>query len=224
MFVKDSLRSLGEGLVSPEAAELLSSVTLSQCSLLECYLEKLSSWTKRVDLVAPAPAAVLHERHVLDSAAAWALVKAEGLIRESSRVLDVGSGAGIPGLLFAVLDRTIDVTLCEPRGKRVVFLQEMRRELKLENIRVLEARVENIETNPEGAFDLITSRALGLETLLDSEAWRLLAPGGWLALMVGPTWEKHGKIKALTRSKSLRYRLPASGAKHRIEVFSKTTV
>ena len=93
---------------------------------MSAYLELLLQWTDRVDLVSPGSAEELIQRHVRDAFACWRLLDERGLF-DSGNCLDVGSGAGLPGLVFAMLAPGCEFFLCEPRQKRVVFLQEVRR-------------------------------------------------------------------------------------------------
>jgi len=78
-------------------------------------------------------------------------------IEPPTSLLDVGTGAGFPGLLLAIAYPTTPVTLCEPRNKRAAFLKYAAMELALENVTVIKKRVEKLQHHP---FDLISSRAV----------------------------------------------------------------
>jgi len=78
-------------------------------------------------------------------------------INPPTSMLDVGTGAGFPGLILGAIWKNTHTTLCEPLGKRVAFLKYSAMELGLDNITVIKDRVENIQHEP---FDLITSRAV----------------------------------------------------------------
>ena len=99
-------------------------------------------------------------------------------------LLDVGAGAGFPGLVIKIVRPELFVTLVEPRRKRVSFLRQVIRELKLSGIEVLPVRVEDL--GPQALFSFITSRAFtGLSELLGMA--RPLSPKGGLVIgMKGP--------------------------------------
>ena len=150
------------------------------------YLSLIEHWNSRVDLVSPALPEVLIERHLIDSIAGWLVLAGMVGIPSNSAYLDVGSGAGLPGVVWGIIETNRRVILCEPRNKRAIFLKEVRRELGLENIEVLVTRVEDIEPSV-GEVGLIVSRATGLEEVVVSAGDRLLCPGGYVALMLGPS-------------------------------------
>jgi 16S rRNA (guanine527-N7)-methyltransferase len=116
------------------------------------YAELVERWSERHNLVRFASREELVERHILDALAAAPLLKGAGVL------LDVGSGAGLPGVpLLAVRPRWRGVLL-EPRQKRWAFLRTVIRELEL-SAEVVRSRYQDFE--PDRAFDRITCRALG---------------------------------------------------------------
>ncbi len=78
-------------------------------------------------------------------------------IRDPKSILDVGSGAGFPAIILAIIYPRVRVVLCEPRNKRASFLKFVAMELELDNIEVVKKRVEDYKSSP---FNLITSRAV----------------------------------------------------------------
>ncbi len=120
----------------------------------------------------------LLEKHLMDSA----------FLRPHLRqgpVADLGSGAGLPGLVLAILSPELEIWLVEPRRKAISFLEYARVSLGLERVRIVRARAEAPEV-PRGYFETVTARALAdLESL-----WRLaeplLRPGGFLLAPKGP--------------------------------------
>ena len=150
--------------------------------LLETYLDLLIKWNSRVDLVSPGSREVLIERHFQDSYAAFLLIERE-LINYST-CLDVGSGAGLPGVVFAILNPKAKFFLCEPRQKRQVFLKEVCFKLGLTNVELLHSRLEDVE----GSYDLVCSRALGMQERFLSLSKELLSSKGSICQLLGPTW------------------------------------
>lgn len=142
--------------IAEEFASLRSSLGTESCLLpqqleaqsrerLYSYLCLLSEWTRRVDLVSsPDPQRILKE-HLADSLASIILL-AEKRFNDLAdfSVLDIGSGAGFPGLVYSIVYPETKVVLVEPREKRCVFLSEVKRRLGLSQLRVAQSRVEEL--------------------------------------------------------------------------------
>lgn len=151
---------------------------------LVLYLQELTRWNAKVNLTGHATQADIINKDFLDSLAAFTLITPDpGLIRPGPglRVLDVGTGAGFPGLVLKLQDPYLAVTLLEPSQKKAAFLHHMIGLLGVCGATVLIARIEDLKPGQVGPFDLITSRAVRPELIL-AEAPRLLAPGGLVLL------------------------------------------
>ncbi len=150
-----------------------------QIDTLLAYLALLAKWNRIYNLTAIRDPARMLEQHLLDSMSVIAPLRRwspDG----PRRVLDVGSGAGLPGVVIATLIPAFDVTCVDAVGKKASFVRQAAAELGLHNLRSRHARIESLTDEP---FDLITSRAFA--TLADFTALtrHLLAPGGaWLAM------------------------------------------
>jgi 16S rRNA (guanine527-N7)-methyltransferase len=96
-------------------------------------------------------------------------------------VADVGSGAGLPGLVWAIARPDLDVTLVEPQLRRTVFLEEAIEALKLDQVRVLRARAEDVDET----FDVVTARAVAPLERLARWCLPLVRPGGVLLALKG---------------------------------------
>lgn len=121
------------------------------------YLADLMKWSRRVNLVArDTPETQVVETHFLDSLTLLPFLDGAGGIH----LLDVGSGAGFPGLALACVRPDARFTLCEPRQKRVSFLRHVVRTLGLANVEVVADRVEAQASAWQGRFTHITSRAV----------------------------------------------------------------
>jgi 16S rRNA (guanine527-N7)-methyltransferase len=118
---------------------------------LSVFLAELDRWRRKTNLTGALSPNDLAE-HVLE-----ALVGSE-LIANGERVIDIGSGAGFPGLPLAIVRADLSVTLLEPRGKRAAFLRHVVRTLGLKNTTVLEARIEEVGGQ---TFAVATTRAVG---------------------------------------------------------------
>ena len=121
------------------------------------YLAELMKWSRRVNLIArDTPQAQVVETHFLDSLTLLPFLDGAGGIH----LLDVGSGAGFPGLALACVRPDARFTLCEPRQKRVSFLRHVVRTLGLAKVEVVAERVEAHLADWPGRFTHITSRAV----------------------------------------------------------------
>ena len=146
-------------------------VGAGQIEALLVWLRLLQRWNRAFNLTSIPPARQITEL-VLTSAAAIVHLNA-------SRILDVGSGAGVPGVPLAILAPDNDYTLLDANGKKTRFLKQCRIDLGLENVTVEQARVESYESAP---FDTILARAFAnLATFFG--ATRRLSHAGtrWLA-------------------------------------------
>lgn len=154
-------------------------------SLLD-YQDLIGKWTKVYNLTAVRDPAEMLTHHLLDSLAAVAPLQkhlvSSGLLNGGQgkiTLLDVGSGAGLPGVVFAICCPTLSVTCVDTVGKKAAFIKQAALSLGLPNLTGLHARVETITEQ----FDVICSRAFA--SLADFTAWsaKALAPGGvWMAL------------------------------------------
>ena len=139
------------------------------------YTESLAEQGEIRGLIGPLELPRLWTRHVLNSAVAAPLV--------SGRVADVGSGAGLPGLVLAIARPDLDITLIEPMERRTIWLQEQVDELGLDNVEVFRGRAE--EYGDTEIFDAVTARAVSaLRTLVPMTA-PLARDGGELILLKG---------------------------------------
>lgn len=136
------------------------------------YIELLAQWNKSFNLTAVRDPAEMVTRHLLDSLAVLPCL-------HGATAVDLGSGAGLPGIVLAIAEPAREWLLVDANGKKARFLRAAVRELSLTNVRVAQQRVEAID----GSFDTVTARAFA--SLPDMLAWggHLLAPGGrWLAM------------------------------------------
>ncbi|AMB59867.1 16S rRNA (guanine(527)-N(7))-methyltransferase RsmG [Microterricola viridarii] len=147
-----------------------------QLALGRAFTTNLATHGEELGLIGPLELPRLWTRHVLNCAIVAPLLR-PGLVG------DVGSGAGLPGLVLAIARPDVNFVLIEPMERRVAWLNSQVQELGLQNVEVLRARAE--ETKREGSFDQVTARAVSaLRTLLPLTA-PLLKRGGELVLMKG---------------------------------------
>ena len=146
---------------------------------LLAYLALLDKWNRVYNLTAVREAERMVSHHVLDSLAAVPYF--QGGCPDSIRVLDVGSGGGLPGIPLAIARPELQVTLIDSIAKKTAFLLQVKTELGLKNLHVVTGRVEDF--HPETGFDVITSRAFSDLKEFVTLTRHLLKPGGrWLAM------------------------------------------
>lgn len=138
------------------------------------YLTLLHKWNQTYNLTAIRDINNMVTLHVLDSLAIKPWVK-------GPRLIDVGTGPGLPGIPLALAMPDLEVVLLDSNGKKIRFLREVKRALGITNIEIIQSRVEDYR--PSSGFDTVTSRAFSsLENLIH---WthHLISPQGiWLAM------------------------------------------
>jgi 16S rRNA (guanine527-N7)-methyltransferase len=132
------------------------------------YINILKKWNKKINLTAVTNDFDIVKHHFFDSLAVTKFI-------EQKKILDVGSGAGFPGIILALCDATRQVTLVDKVGKKVAFTKQICLELNLKNVSVIHSRVEEISTNK---YDAIIARAFGDMSLLMSLTQNLISDKG----------------------------------------------
>ena len=154
----------------------------AQLARLMEFLALLQKWNKVYNLTAVRDPEEMLTHHLLDSLAAVAPLRrhvAQAGLPAPVRLLDVGSGGGLPGVVFAICCPEVDVSCVDTVGKKAAFIQQAAVALKLPNLHGVHARVETLTT----PFDVVSCRAFA--SLVDFTNWSrsALAPhGAWLAM------------------------------------------
>ena len=146
------------------------------------YLALLQKWNKVYNLTSVREPAGMLTHHLLDSLAVIAPLKRH-TGGNAARLLDVGSGGGLPGVVIAVTCPEITVSCVDTVGKKAAFVQQAAATLKLPNLQGIHARVETLRAEEGSCFDVVCARAFA--SLPDFTAWSrsALKPGGvWMAM------------------------------------------
>ncbi|WP_428503498.1 16S rRNA (guanine(527)-N(7))-methyltransferase RsmG [Roseateles sp.] len=166
-----------------DAAQTLG-LNLSEAQLhqLLAYLAMISKWNKVYNLTAVREPQAMLTQHLVDSLSLLPALRrhSQSSGQSSLRLMDVGSGGGLPGVVVAICEPNIDVTCVDAVAKKASFIKQVAAELRLPNLHGEHSRVEALNTPP---FDLITSRAFA--SLLDFTTLtrQHLKPGAiWLAM------------------------------------------
>lgn len=159
-----------------ELRDLAGELFGPQLPLAERFADLLASQGVTRGLIGPREGERLWERHLLNCAL---LVRA--LPADAQTVADVGSGAGLPGIVLAIARPGLQLTLIETMQRRCVWLQEVVDQLGLEHVRVLRARAEEVDEQ----FDVVTARAVAALDKLARWSLPLVREGGVLLAMKG---------------------------------------
>ena len=158
------------------ARQLDVTLAETQLDLLIDYLAMIQKWNKAYNLVGTSNADELVQKHLLDSLSLVAHIK-------MSPVLDVGSGAGLPGIPLAICLPDISFTLLDSNGKKARFMRQVVMDFKLTNVEIVQTRVENY--HPSVAPKIVLARAFApVDKALEMLA-AVCAPQGKVQLMLG---------------------------------------
>lgn len=203
-------------------------ISLSQRQLdqFERYCSLLAEWNERMNLTAITEPKEVAVKHFLDSLAGGELLKAA----EGANVIDVGTGAGFPGVPLKIAFPEIRLTLLDSLQKRVTFLQEVTEQLGLAGVTCLHGRAE--DAAHEGAlreqFDVAVSRAVASLPVLLEYCSGYVKKGGIFMAYKGPGLEdelkeaeKAMKILHMKHKTTLRAQLPMGEFDHLVAIFEK---
>lgn len=170
--------------------EILSKNGISdeKCNLFQKYYEMLVDWNERMNLTAITDEEGVATKHFLDSLNA----NVDDVIESGSSVIDVGTGAGFPGIPLKINDSSIKLTLLDSLAKRVNFLNEVTNTLGLDNVRAIHARAEDmgIDKNYREQFDVCVSRAVANLATLAELCLPFVKCGGYFVSLKGPKAEQ----------------------------------
>ena len=146
-------------------------LTEKQISNFAKYRDLLLEWNQKFNLTAITDLDEIEEKHFIDS-----LFLDKFVDLDNKTLLDVGSGAGFPGIPLAIVHPSLKVTLLESNGKKVSFLKEAKKELGLENVEIVQVRSE--EFKKRESFDIVTARAVKELNILLEITFHLVKVGG----------------------------------------------
>lgn len=163
-----------------EGAQALGlSLSDAECDRLLAYQALILKWNRVYNLTAVRDPSEMLTHHLLDSLAVLPPLRRH-LAGQAARLLDVGSGAGLPGVVLAALESSLEVVCVDTVGKKASFIQQAASELRLPNLASRHARVEALDLP---GFDVITSRAFSSLADFVKLSRHLLKAGGiWLAM------------------------------------------
>lgn len=186
------------------------------------YQELLSEWNEKINLTALSKEEYI-EKHFYDS---LLLVKAFNF--SNQKVMDVGTGAGFPGIPLKIVFPSLSLTLLEPTAKRCVFLTEVVNRLGLENVAIVNKRAEDLDVSYRNSFDVVAARAVAaLNIILELTIPFVKKEGVFIALKGSSALDELEQSKHAIKALDVRVvkidenRLPSEDAIRRNIVFLK---
>ena len=149
------------------------SINLSDIKLEQfyTYMNLLIEWNKKINLTAIVEEKDIIIKHFLDS------LTISKYINSNQKIMDIGTGAGFPGIPLKIVQENINMNLIDSLNKRITFLNEVVNKIELKNIVAIHSRAEDLAKIEEHRekYDIVVSRAVAkLNTLLESKCWWLL--------------------------------------------------
>lgn len=195
----------------------------SRAETLERYASLLLEKNEVMNLTAITEPTAVAQLHLLDSAALTKYVELRG-----KKVVDVGTGAGLPGMPLRILEPDFDLTLLDSLGKRITWLAEVCGALGLERVECVHARAEEFAEERREGYDLAVSRAVAQLNVLCELALPLVKVGGqFLAMKSVDTEEEINAAKRAVKTLGGHiaavedYTIPTSEVTHRVVVIEK---
>lgn len=180
-----------EEILAARAAEVGIPLTAEQIGQFSVYNEMLLDWNTRMNLTALTAPEDVAVKHIIDSLTAYDAALFDG----ARTLIDVGTGAGLPGIPLAVYAPHLTVTLLDSLNKRVRFLTEVTAAMGLQNVRCIHARAEEAARTTEhrAAYDIVVSRAVARLPVLLEYTLPFVRVGGTLLALKGRAYAEEQK-------------------------------
>lgn len=158
-------------------------LTDEQINKFYIYCNMLIEWNRKMNLTAIKEPTEIAVKHFVDSCSVLNYVK----IKKNAKVIDIGTGAGFPGIPLKILRDDLDITLLDSLNKRLVFLNEVAKELNLE-LNTIHSRAEDLgrQENHREQYDIAISRAVAPLNVLSEYSIPFVRKGGRFISMKGP--------------------------------------
>ena len=179
-------------LLHTEAEQLLGiSLSNEQLNAFSLFARELAEWNQRINLTAIRDPEDVRRKHFLDSLSC-ALAMRDS---QTARVIDVGTGAGFPGLPLKILFPEMNLTLVESVAKKTSFLSHIVKELNLEGVEVITSRAEKVGQDPDhrDKYDWAAARAVGRMPVLAEYLLPLVRVGGFALAQTGEGAEREAE-------------------------------
>ena len=161
-------------------------ITEKEIKSLYQYMELLLEWNKNINLTAITDEKEIILKHFIDS------ISINKYIKEANKIMDIGTGAGFPGIPLKILNKDIEFILVDSLNKRINFLEEVKKELSLNKLELLHARAEELAKNKKYRenVDIVVSRAVARLRVLAEYMLPFVQENGLCICMKGPNIEE----------------------------------
>ena len=206
-----------------EVEKLNITVTKENLASLAKYKDLLVEYNKKFNLTAIKFDEEIYLKHFYDS---LTLIKAYSL-NGNLKLLDIGTGAGFPGLVLKIFYPDLELTLLDSNHKKIAFLEVVIKELNLKNVTCINSRAENLPKTYREYFDIVTSRAVAHLRILLELSIPYLKVGGKLIAMKGLSEEEiKESAKILEKLDStivdtIKFNLPIEGSNRSLVIVQK---
>lgn len=206
-----------------EVEKLNIKVTDQQLKDLETYKNLLIEYNQKFNLTAIKTEEEIYLKHFYDSLTLIKGINLEG----KKKLLDIGTGAGFPGLVLKIFYPELETTLLDSNHKKILFLETVKKELNLKNITCLNSRAENLPKEYREYFDIVTSRAVAELRILCELSIPYLKVGGKFIAMKGTLKEEiNDSVKILEKLNSKiidikKFNLPIEDSNRSLIVIEK---
>lgn len=189
---------------------------------LEKYIKLLIIWNEKFNLTTIIEEKDIFLKHFFDS-----LCLAKAVDLNDKKICDFGTGAGFPGMVIAIVFNNSNITLIESNSKKVMFLNEVKKELKLKNVEIVNDRTENYARMNREIYDIVTCRAVSALSIILELSVAILKVNGLFVPLKANVEEELLKSKEIINRLNYKleekkeYSLPYENAKRTILVFRK---
>ena len=206
-----------------ELAKLNIEVTKQNLNDLEKYKDLLIEYNQKFNLTAIKKEEEIYLKHFYDSLTLTKGINLDGNLK----LLDIGTGAGFPGLVLKIFYPNLEVTLLDSNHKKILFLETVKKELNLKKVECLNTRAESLPDNYREYFDLVTSRAVAnLRILCELSIPYLKVGGKFIAMKGNPDEEIKESTQILTSLDSkiidtIKFNLPVERSNRTLVIIEK---
>ncbi len=176
-----------------EVKKLGITLTQDQLNQLALFYQLLLSWNEKMNLTRITSQEEVYLKHFYDSLTIYKEVKLETV----DTLCDIGSGAGFPGIVLKIAFPNLDITLIDSLQKRVNYLNEIIKELKLSNIRAIHTRAEDYARVNRERYQIVTARAVANLKVLSELCLPLVKENGYFIAMKGNIDEELAEARAM---------------------------
>lgn len=155
------------------------------------YKNLLKEWNEKINLTSIVEDEEIIKKHFIDSIKAFRFE----FLKDAKNIIDVGTGGGFPGIPIKIVNEKIDLVLLDSLNKRINFLNEVVKQLKLDGVQTLHGRAEDFarDSNYREKFDIATSRAVANMTVLSEFCMPYVKVGGYFLALKGPSVDEEIK-------------------------------